>query len=206
MQTATIAATGITIIIGQSQGYGCAVTVDLSTNTYIVHSWDDENTNGNWVQRFGSIEAADECLAANLWSPLSDHPDYRAASAAHDRAHRASIRALVRGDDIFAYCVEDGSSVLTTRSQAEELGLDYPDKVIQAGTKEHMEALLRERLHHHVYPDDTGAMDVAITTTGQWCYRDELPEYPYTEVDHILAYGSEAWYQWRLARFEREGN
>ena len=100
--------------------------------------------------------------------------------------------------------MEDGSSVLTTRSEAERLGLDYPDRVIQTGTKEHTEVLLKERFHHRVYPDNTGAMDIAMLATGEWCYRDEL-EYPYTDVDHILHYGSEPWYQWRLAKFQREG-
>ena len=206
MHTTTTAARGTTIVIGQSQGYGCAVTVNMAANTYIVHSWDDENGWNNWVHRFDSIEAVDNCLAANLWSPLSDHPEYKAALAAHDRKHRARIRAYQRPDDIFAYCVEDGSSVLTTREQAERLGLDYPDRVIQTNTKEHTEVLIKERLMHHVYPDESeaGLMDVAILAGGQWCYRDEL-EYPYT-VDHVLHYGTEQWYKWRLARFEREGN
>lgn len=198
----------ITIVLGQSQGYGCAVTFDPSLDSFIVRSWDDEVSGNNWTCEFKSIVDLDNCLAANLWSPLSDHPDYRAALAAHDRKHRARMRACQRADDVFAYCMEDGTSTLTTRKQAEELGLEYPDRVIQTGTKEHMEVLLRERLLHRVYPDESGAgtMDVAILTTGQWCYRDELPEYPHIEVDHILRYGTEPWYQWRLGRFEREGN
>ena len=77
MQTATIAATGTTIVIGQSQGYGCAVTCDIANNTFIVRSWDDENGWNNWTLRFDSIEAVDNCLAANLWSPRSDHPEYQ---------------------------------------------------------------------------------------------------------------------------------
>lgn len=69
--------TNTTIIIGNSHGFGAAVTCDVASNTFIVHSWDDENEWGNWSLRFDSIEAVDECLAANLWSPLSDHPDYQ---------------------------------------------------------------------------------------------------------------------------------
>lgn len=197
-----------TIVIGQSQGYGTAVTFDIAHNSYIVRSWDDENHWGNWQATFGDIAEVDNCLKHNLWSPLSDHPEYKAALAAHDQVHRARIRAYQRPDDIFAYCMEDGSSVLTTRSEAERLGLDYPDRVIQAGTKEHVEVLIKERLMHHVYPDENGSgtMDVAVMPNGQWCYRDELPEYPHIKVDHILHYGSEPWYQWRLRRFEREGN
>lgn len=206
MHTTTTAAHGTTIVLGQSQGYGCAVTCDIHNNTFVVRSWDDENGWNNWTLRFNNIEDVDACLTTNLWSPLSDHPDYRAALTAHDRKHRARIRAHQRADDVFAYCCEDGSSVLTTRSEAEELGLDYPDRVIQTGTKEHTEVLLRERLLHHVYPDESGAMDVAILASGQWCYRDELPEYPYLGVDHVLHYGTEPWYQWRLTRFEREGS
>lgn len=199
--------TTTTIIIGESQGYGAAVTFNIAHNSFIVQSWDDENHWGNWVYCFDNIEAADECLTANLWPSLSNHPDYQAASAAYDLQHRARIRTLVRADDVFAYCCEDGSSVLTTRQQAEELGLDYPDRVIQTGTKEHMEVLLKERLLHHVYPDEngSGAMDVALVAGGQWCYRDELPEYRFVEVDYILTYGTEPWYQWRLERFQREG-
>lgn len=196
-----------TIVLGESQGYGAAVTFDPSLSSFVVHSWDDENPGNNWTCEFKSIVDLDNCLKHNLWSPLSDHPEYKAALAAHDRAHRARMRALMRPTDVFAYCMEDGTSTLTTRSEAEELGLDYPDRVIQTGTKEHTEVLIKERLMHRVYPDESGAgtMDVAVMPNGQWCYRDELPEYPHIKVDHILHYGTEPWYQWRLAKFQREG-
>lgn len=206
MTANTNANTTTTIVLGESQGYGTAVTFNIDNGTFIAYSWDDGNGWGNWTRRFDSIEDVDACLKQNLWSPLSDHPEYQAALAAHDLKHRARIRACQRPDDIFAYCCEDGTSVLTTRTQAEELGLDYPDRVIQAGTDEHMEVLLKERMLHHVYPDDTGSMDIAMLATGEWCYRDELPEYTYPEVDHMLHYGTEPWYKWRLAEFQREGN